>query len=52
MKRLGFLVPAIALMICLAQNAHAEVGNIPEPTSMLLLGSGIVGILGLWRRFK
>jgi len=24
----------------------------PEPTTMLLLGSGLLGLAGLWRKFK
>jgi hypothetical protein len=25
---------------------------VPEPSTMLLLGSGLIGLLGLWRKFK
>ena len=52
MRRIVFLIPVIAwLLICTTQDAHA-VSTVPEPTSFLLVGAGIAGLLGLWRAFK
>jgi hypothetical protein len=29
-----------------------ELVTTPEPTAMLLLGSGLLGLAGFWKRFK
>ena len=51
MKKLSYLIPVLGLVILSATKAHASV-EVPEPTSLLLVGSGIAGVLALWRKFK
>jgi hypothetical protein len=48
----------LALALCailawgMTENANAIVNNLPEPSSMLLVGAGIAGVAILRKRFK
>ena len=42
----------IGYLVKMAELAKGESAPIPEPTTMLLLGSGLVGLWGVRRKLK
>lgn len=52
MKRLNFLLIALFLLALSPGSAFAITNIVPEPTSLLLIVSGFVGVLGFRRIFK
>ncbi|MBA4323031.1 MAG: hypothetical protein C0408_09470 [Odoribacter sp.] len=51
MKNIFVLIVFLVLFV-FNGNAFAYVTQVPEPTSLILLGLGIAGLVGMGRKFK